>query len=531
MEVCKLFLPQFRRSGTLSPLLASTAMNLSGWNQAAPSLETILRDELIDSLRMTLSLEGLAHHALLLNRLNLLEPIALSRHNAIEALKDREDWPGDGPADRPDRLAADAFMDALCGAADDGDERDPAFPARDQLDDLHADILHLAHVVKNQLAEMKRTAAANARSRHVSNRTNLASSSTPGQGLNDSTAKERQERRLRALIDARIEHIHAYGGLSFEPIRREDQADLETTKAIWEASAGPCPILPEYDSLRPGWATTKAEILERNKQNAYCGKYEAFPNQGMPPPALQLIELRCVMRGASVAWTFGPESKDANGEIIRPHVTFTDLDRVGYGVKPNTYVQCAVRWSLIEQLVDDITKRCLTRGSSARQTYELIRRIYSDLSSRLTNGGKVITLTHAVISLRTQRGEGLFDLNSQPGYLSNPRTRNSSTPRTGKSPSRAGRDSRSRTVAEPRRKQFRSTSDGKRVRFNAHTDDEASGPESRGASPERSRAGPSSDSGSRGVCYAWRDHGRCNRGSDCRFEHTPSEKGANQRAA
>ena len=43
---------------------------------------------------------------------------------------------------------------------------------------------------------MKKTAAANARSRHLSNRSNLSSSAAPGQGLNDSTAAERKERRL-----------------------------------------------------------------------------------------------------------------------------------------------------------------------------------------------------------------------------------------------------------------------------------------------------------------------------------------------
>ena len=64
------------------------------------------------------------------------------------------------------------------------------------------------------------------------------------------------------------------------------------------------------------------------------------------------------------------------------------------------------------------------------------------------------------------------------------------------------------------------------MRFGSRTDDEASGAESRDASPERSRIGAASDSGSRGVCYAWRDHGRCSHGADCRFEHTPSDKGS-----
>lgn len=159
------------------------------------------------------------------------------------------------------------------------------------------------------------------------------------------------------------------------------------------------------------------------------------------------------MRGAAVAWTFGPDSKDANGEPIRPHVTYCDLDRVGYGVAPDTYVTCAARWSLDEQLVADLSKRCMTRGSTPRQTFELIRRIYSDLSSRLTNGGKVITLTHAIISLRTQRGEGLFDLNAQPGLHSLPRTPGSSSSRSGKSPARPSRDStRTRTVSNFRRR-------------------------------------------------------------------------------
>ena len=105
------------------------------------------------------------------------------------------------------------------------------------------------------------------------------------------------------------------------------------------------------------------------------------------------------MRGAAIAWTFGPDSKDANGEPIRSHATYCDLDRVGYGVAPDTYVTCAARWSLDEQLVADLSKRCMTRGSTPRQTFELIRRIHSDLSSRLTNCGKVINLTHAIISL------------------------------------------------------------------------------------------------------------------------------------
>ena len=182
--------------------------------------------------------------------------------------------------------------------------------------------MHLAHVVSNHLAEMKKTAAANARSRHINNRPHVSSNTAPGQGLNDSTAPERTERRLRVLIDARVEHIHAYGGLlSFEPIRCEDQADLETTKYIWEASAGTCPILPESDSLNPCWATSKAAILERNKQNLYCGKYKPYPETGMPPVSLLLLEFTCVMRGAAVAWTFGPDSKDAHGEPIRPHAT------------------------------------------------------------------------------------------------------------------------------------------------------------------------------------------------------------------
>ena len=94
------------------------------------------------------------------------------------------------------------------------------------------------------------------------------------------------------------------------------------------------------------------------------------------------------MRGAAVAWTFGPDSKDANGEPIRPHVTYCDLDRVGYGV-----------------------------------------------------------------SLRTQRGEGLFDLNAQPGLHSLPRTPGSSSSRSGKSPARPSRDStRTRTVSDFRRR-------------------------------------------------------------------------------
>ena len=341
---------------------------------------------------MTLSLEGLAHHVELLTRLALLEPITLARHHVLVALRDREDWPEEEGDDQPSRFAADEFLRALCDAAGDGPDRDPAFPARDEVESLRADIIHLAHVVSNHLADMKKTAAANARSRHLSNRSNLPSSAAPGQGLNDSTAAERKERRLRILIDARVEHVHAYGGLSFEPIRREDQADLETTKLIWEASAGPCPILPEFDSLTPCWATSKAAILERNKQNNYCGKYKAYPEVGMPPTSLLLREFCCVMRGAAVAWTFGPDSKDAAGELIRPHVTYCELDRVGYGVAPDTYVTCAARWSLVEQLVADLTKRCLTRGTPPRQTFELIRRIYSDLSSRLTNGGKVITL-------------------------------------------------------------------------------------------------------------------------------------------
>ena len=105
------------------------------------------------------------------------------------------------------------------------------------------------------------------------------------------------------------------------------------------------------------------------------------------------------MRGAAVAWTFGPDSKDANGEPIRPHATYCDLDRVGYGVAPDTYVTRAARWSLDEQLVADLSKRCMTLGSTPSQTSELIRRIHSDPSRRLTNGGKVITLTHAIISL------------------------------------------------------------------------------------------------------------------------------------
>ena len=504
---------------------------MSGWYTAAPTLEAILRDELVDSITLTLSLEGLSHHVLPLEKLCLLDPIALARHDAIVALRDRADWPGDADPADPDRAAADAFLAELSHAAGEGPDRDSAFPAEDQLDDLRTDLLHLAHVVHSNLDEMKRTASSNARSRHQSNRTHVGSTSAPGLGLNDSTAKERQERRLRALIDGRIELIHAYGGVSFEPIRREDQADLETTKAVWEASSGPCPIFPEYDSLRPGWATTKAEILERNKQNAYCGKWEAYPKSGMPPSTLLLLEFRCVMRAVTVAWTFRPDSKDAHGEALRPHVTFNDQDRVGYGEAPDTYIQCAARWSLTEQLVDDVMKRCLSRAASPQQTHELTRRIYSDLSSRLTNAGKVITLTQAIISLRTQRGEGLFDLNQRPGYQTTPRTSGATSSR-GKSPARSSRDtSRTRSFPEPRRGKIRSSlTDGKRVRFGPRTDDEASGAESRDASPERSRAGSHSDSAPRGVCYAWRDHGRCSRGSDCRFEHTPSEKGANARS-
>ena len=68
------------------------------------------------------------------------------------------------------------------------------------------------------------------------------------------------------------------------------------------------------------------------------------------------------------------------------------------------------------------------------------------------------------------------------------------------------------------------------MRFDSRRDDEASGAESRDASPERSRASTSSDTGSRGVCYAWRDHGRCSHGSNCRFEHTNSDKGSKQRS-
>ena len=494
---------------------------------AAPTLETILREELIDSLVMTLSLEGLSHNTLPLQTLCLLDPIALARHEAIVALMDRAAWPQDDGPDARDREAADAFLSALNDAAGDGPDRALDFPARDQVDDRRDDLLHLAHVVHSNLAEMKRTASTNARSRHLSNRAPTGSTSVTGHGLNDSTAKERQERRLRALIDERLELILIYGGLSFEPIRREDQADLETTKTIWEASSGPCPILPEYDSLRPGWATTKAEILERNKQNDYCGAWEPYPKSGMPPSPLQLLEFRCVMRGVTVSWTFCPDSKDASGEKIRPHVTFSDQDRVGYGETPDTYVLCAARWSLTEQLVDDVMKRCLSRAATPQQTYELIRRIYSDLSSRLTNAGKVITLSQAIISLRTQRGEGLFDLNQRPGYTTL-RTSSAAPARSGKSPARSSRDpSRTRSSSETRRgsKVRPILIDGKRVRFDSRTDDEASGPESRGSSPERTRAGSRSDSAPRGVCYAWRDHGRCSRGSDCRFEHNPSAKG------
>ena len=505
---------------------------MSGFAATAPSLETLLKEELVDSLTMTLSLEGLAHHVELLTRLALLEPITLARHHALVALQDREDWPEEEGDDLPSRFAADEFLRALCDAAGDGPDRDPAFPARNELESLRADIIHLAHVVSHHLADMKKTAAANARSRHLNNRSHVPSSAAPGQGLNDSTAAERKERRLRLLIDARVEHVHAYGGLSFEPIRREDQADLETTKMIWEASAGPCPILPEYDSLTPCWATSKAAILERNKQNQYCGKYKAYPESGMPPTSLLLLEFCCVMRGAAIAWTFGPESKDAAGELIRPHVTYSDLDRVGYGVSPDTYVTCAARWPLVEQLVADLTKRCLTRGSTPRQTFELIRRIYSDLSSRLTNGGKVITLTHAIISLRTQRGEGLFDMSSQGPSYTPSRASGSSSSRSNKSPARTSRDSsRTRAVPDSRHTKSRaSRTESKRVRFDSRTDDEASGAESRDASPERSRASTSSDNGSRGVCFAWRDHGRCSHGANCRFEHSNNDKGPKQRS-
>ena len=95
----------------------------------------------------------------------------------------------------------------------------------------------------------------------------------------------------------------------------------------------------------------------------------------------------------------------------------------------------------------------MTRGSTPRQTFELIRRIYSDLSSRLTNGGKVITLTHAIISLdpyAARRGALRdFDLNAQPGLHSLPRTPGSSSSRSGKSPARPSRDSTQRGRRQP----------------------------------------------------------------------------------
>ena len=69
---------------------------MSGFAAAAPSLDALLKEELVDSLTMTLSLEGLAHHVELLTRLALLEPITLARHQALVALKDREDWPEGG---------------------------------------------------------------------------------------------------------------------------------------------------------------------------------------------------------------------------------------------------------------------------------------------------------------------------------------------------------------------------------------------------------------------------------------------------
>ena len=118
-----------------------------------------------------------------------------------------------------------------------------------------------------------------------------------------------------------------------------------------------------------------------------------------------------------------------------------------------------------------------------------------------------------------------------PSYAPS-RTPGSSSGRSGKSPARASRDSsRTRTVSESRRTQSRaSRTEGKRVRFGSRNDDEASGAESRDASPERSRASTSSDTSSRGVCYAWRDHGRCSHGANCRFEHTPSDKGSKQRS-
>ena len=43
-------------------------------------------------------------------------------------------------------------------------------------------------------------------------------------------------------------------------------------------------------------------------------------------------------------------------------------------------------------------------------------------------------------------------------------------------------------------------------------------------------SGHDSDNGSRGVCYAWRDHGRCSHGANCRFEHTNNDKGPKQRS-
>ena len=93
---------------------------MSGFAATAPSLEALLKEELVDSLTMTLSLEGLAHHVELLTRLALLEPITLARHHALVALQDREDWPEEEGNDLPSRRAADDFLHALCDAAGDG---------------------------------------------------------------------------------------------------------------------------------------------------------------------------------------------------------------------------------------------------------------------------------------------------------------------------------------------------------------------------------------------------------------------------
>lgn len=132
---------------------------MSGWSLMAPTLTTLMLDELSDSFALLCAAEGKAHFVSALKESGLDNPIVFARDPGVAALQGRADWPT--AADGDAFAAANVLCARLSEAAGSGLSRDPDFPDADS-DELDAQIIEPVNVVMANLDEIKRTSSTHA---------------------------------------------------------------------------------------------------------------------------------------------------------------------------------------------------------------------------------------------------------------------------------------------------------------------------------------------------------------------------------